>query len=70
MDESAGAISWLTELPEVTVGQFSSLLATSVPRGLDPDGPLGALELRDIFRFITVDVYVRYVLFLQARARH
>jgi acyl carrier protein len=46
------------------VRDLGGLLGSGVPDGLDSDGEVSALILRDLFRFITVDAYVQYILFL------
>jgi acyl carrier protein len=55
----------MRELFDLRVRDFGEMMGSGVPEGLDPDGELSALILRDLFRFITVDAYVQYVLFLR-----
>lgn len=51
----------------IRVRQLAALMSTQVPKGYQPDAPVTSLQLRDLFSFITVDTYIRYVLFLSAR---
>jgi acyl carrier protein len=51
----------------IRVKQLAALMSTQVPKGYQPDAPVTSLQLRDLFSFITVDTYVRYILFLSAR---
>jgi acyl carrier protein len=51
-------------LDAISVGQLAGLMATAVPVGMDPDLPIGRLQVRELFRFITVASYVHYILFL------
>jgi len=44
-------------------------MGTEIPEGKEAVAPIASLELRDMFRFITVEAYVRYVLHLAA-AQH
>lgn len=46
------------------VRDLGALLGSGVPGELEPDGDVSGLILRDLFRFITVDAYVQYILFL------
>ena len=46
------------------VRDLGALLGSGVPEGIDPDSEVSGLILRDLFRFITVDAYVQYILFL------
>jgi acyl carrier protein len=46
------------------VRDLGGLLGAGVPEGLDPEGDVSGLILRDLFRFITVDAYIQYILFL------
>ncbi len=55
----------MRELFNLRVRDFGEMMGSGVPDGLDPDGDLSALILRDLFRFITVEAYVQYVLFLR-----
>jgi acyl carrier protein len=48
----------------VSTRQLASLMATELPPGMPPDLPIGQVQVRELFRFITVDSYVRYILFL------
>ncbi|MFY0572015.1 hypothetical protein ACN28E_50430 [Archangium lansingense] len=51
----------------IRVKQLAALMSTEVPKGYQPDAAVTSLQLRDLFSFITVDTYVRYILFLSAR---
>jgi acyl carrier protein len=57
------------ELGALKIKQLAYLMGTNIPDGKEPDAPIAALELRDMFRFITVEGYVRYVLHLAAAQR-
>jgi acyl carrier protein len=50
---------------QLTVGQLAAMMRSPLPVGSQPEDPVSALRLRDLFRFITVDSYVRYVIYLQ-----
>lgn len=50
---------------DMRVADLGALLGSGVPEGLEPDARVDALVLRDLFRFITVDAYVQYILFLR-----
>jgi hypothetical protein len=54
------------ELGALKVKQLAYLMGTDIPDGKEPGAPIATLELRDMFRFITVEAYVRYVLYLAA----
>jgi acyl carrier protein len=62
--EGAGAGHARKRLAEIKIGELSDLMSTTVPRGFDPEAAITSLQLRDLFRFITVEAYVRYVLHL------
>jgi len=51
-------------LAEIEIRQLSGLMSTTMPRGYDPAASIASLQLRDLFGFITVEAYVRYVLHL------
>jgi acyl carrier protein len=51
-------------LTDITAGQLARLMGTSLPAGLPSDLVVGRLRVRDLFRFITVGSYVRYIVFL------
>lgn len=54
----------------LTIGALAALAATSVPKGYDPEASTATLRLRELFRFITVESYVRYIQHLaDAQAR-
>lgn len=63
MDRAAAALGALK------VKQLAYLMGSDVPEGKEPAAPIATLELRDMFRFITVEAYVRYVLHLAASQR-
>lgn len=48
----------------LTVGQLARMMGTDHPEGSQADDPVSALQLRDLFRFITVESYVRYIIYL------
>lgn len=67
--DAAGMDRAAAELGTLKVRQLAYLMGTNIPEGKEPDAPIAALELRDMFRFITVEGYVRYVLHLAALQR-
>jgi acyl carrier protein len=67
--DAAGMDRAAAELGALKVKQLAYLMGTNIPDGKEPDAPIAALELRDMFRFITVEGYVRYVLHLAAVQR-
>jgi acyl carrier protein len=64
--DAAGTSSARKRMTEIKVKQLAGLMATGVPRGYSPDASVASLQLRDLFSFITVDAYVRYVIYLAA----
>ena len=67
--EAAGMDRAATELGALKVKQLAYLMGTDIPDGKEPGAPIATLELRDMFRFITVEAYVRYVLHLAVSQR-
>jgi len=67
--EAAGMDRAAAELGALKVKQLAYLMGTDVPEGKEPGAPIATLALRDMFRFITVESYVRYVLHLAAIQR-
>jgi acyl carrier protein len=55
-----------TDAARMTISQMAEQLGGTVPSGFTPDAPIATLRMRDLFRFITVDGYVRYVLYLSS----
>lgn len=53
-------------LRDMDLERLARFMGGEVPSGLDPGSPVSSIRLRDLFRFITVQSYVRYVLFLSA----
>ena len=49
---------------KLTVGQFAAMMRSPLPAGAQASDPVSSLRLRDLFRFITVDSYVRYIIYL------
>lgn len=49
---------------QLTLGQMAQMMGTDLPQDFDPDDSLASLCMRDLFRFITVDSYVRYIEYL------
>ena len=45
----------------LTLGELAQLMGTSLPQDFTAEDLISALELRDLFRFITVESYVKYV---------
>ena len=66
--DAAGMDRAAAELGALKVKQLAYLMGTDIPEGKEPGAPIATLELRDMFRFITVEAYVRYVLHLAASA--
>jgi len=67
--DAAGMDRAAAELGALKVKQLAYLMGTDIPEGKEPAAPIASLELRDMFRFITVEAYVRYVLHLAAAQR-
>ncbi len=67
--DAAGMDRAAAELGALKVKQLAYLMGTDIPQGKEPNAPIATLELRDMFRFITVEGYVRYVLHLAALQR-
>jgi acyl carrier protein len=67
--DAAGMDRAAAELGALKVKQLAYLMGTDIPEGREPNAPIATLELRDMFRFITVEGYVRYVLHLAALQR-
>jgi hypothetical protein len=67
--DAAGMDRAAAELGALKVEQLAYLLGTDIPAGKESDAPIATLELRDMFRFITVEGYERYVLHLAAVQR-
>jgi acyl carrier protein len=67
--DAAGMDRAAAELGALKVKQLAYLMGTDIPDGKEPGAPIATLELRDMFRFITVEAYVRYVLHLAASQR-
>jgi acyl carrier protein len=67
--DAAGMDRAAAELGALKVKQLAYLMGTNIPEGKEPDAPIAALQLRDMFRFITVEGYVRYVLHLAVLQR-
>ena len=67
--DAAGMDRATAELGALKVKQLAYLMGTDIPEGKEPGAPIATLELRDMFRFITVESYVRYVLHLAALQR-
>jgi acyl carrier protein len=67
--DAAGMDRAAAELGALKVKQLAYLMGTDIPDGKEPGAPIATLELRDMFRFITVEAYVRYVLHLAAAQR-
>ena len=67
--DAAGMDRAAAELGALKVKQLAYLMGTNIPDGKEPEAPIAALELRDMFRFITVEGYVRYVLHLAVLQR-
>ena len=67
--DAAGMDRVTAELGALKVKQLAYLMGTDIPDGKEPGAPIATLELRDMFRFITVEAYVRYVLHLAAAQR-
>ena len=53
-------------LLNVKVKHLAALMGTEPPKRYPPDAAITTLQLRDLFSFITVSAYVRYVLFLSS----
>ena len=51
-------------LTGLNAGQLARFMGTGVPVGIAPELSLAELRVRDLFRFITVASYVRYLVFL------
>lgn len=49
---------------QAKVGDLAQQMNTAVPSGFDSDDSINSLKIRDLFRFITVDAYVNYILYL------
>lgn len=52
------------EAAQITIGEMSQQMGTSSPEGFAEDALASSLKVADLFRFITVDAYVKYVLYL------
>jgi acyl carrier protein len=48
----------------MTIARMAEQLGGTVPSGFAPEASVEKLRMRDLFRFITVDSYVRYVIYL------
>jgi acyl carrier protein len=60
--EVAGPGRSREQLAQIKIQQLSDLMSSALPRGYDPEASIASLQFRDLFRFITVEAYVRYVL--------
>jgi acyl carrier protein len=53
------------QLRRTSVAELAEVMGTTVPRDIHLDATLSALKLRTLFDFISVDAYVRYILFMK-----
>lgn len=65
-----GSAKARTRMTEIQVKQLAQLMGTDVPAGYKPDAAVTSLQLRDLFGFITVDSYVRYIMYMAGSQHH